>query len=1270
MSARPLPEDLEHAFPGRFELLAEHRGGESSTLQVRDRSSGGAVRALRILPTGEPTGEVGALIAVRHPAVAAVLEVGTLRNGRSFVLREWVDGETPRVLPGDPEALKALLRELLEVLAFVHLRGVLHLDLKPANLILRPGTASSPFRLAVLDFGLAVRRGEDSRGGTPFYAAPEVLLGARPDERADLFAVGAIAAQALLAPRRLDLARFVAAFPGQPFERAAGFELAALPPPFGDFIARCVARRPEQRFPDAQSALEFLLGHGGRPSRALLHLDPVTACGTRLPAFTDLPGDLVLTGGSPRQRHGLGLHLAVALGDVRAVVEHADQFVLHRKPGQPATTWRVPPPDASALAAHLGRCCGLRDDAAAQAAAWLQQQAKARSVDVDAILDELAARGDLVPSGVRFAWPDAAAGRLGTQRTTSAPPEEPAQIRDLAAGGRPREAIAAFQALAARADPREPAAREALALGLLDAGEPALALPFSVGLDPLRAQALLETGNLHAAADLVQSCRDPGRHASRLARVAAQLHAAAGRFDAALALLDDDGDWRQQATRAAILELAGRHEACEALLTELLGRLPAGQPFAAGSLHTLAGHLARRRGDLAVAQREFEAALACFQAIGNLRHTATSLLNLGVLAKDCGEHRQAIDWLRQAQTLFAHVGDAVRGAMARASLGICTLARGDAEQARRDLEAAARALLACGERATAGIALAVAARAAAELGQVDDARRLLDEAGPVIGNRMQQEIDFARAAIDAAADRTTTKAPALAMPPDAPEAREPRPAVSWPSRELFRAFLSVNRQLARATDLDHALHHLLSTAVTMTGAEHGYLLLAHEDGLRRELEFGAPATGGSRFSRSLAHRSIQEQRVMTGLDALTARDLQDAPSVRDLRIRAAICAPFRSGQGVQGAIYVEHGGRQEAFSAGDLETMEVLADQAAIAVDRLRREEELARALQQSRRELAVATVSRRRMRTRLLGSGTAMRALRQEIGRIAALDLPVLIQGETGTGKELVARSLHELSARSRGPFVAENFAALSPELCERELFGHVRGAFTGAEDDRPGLLELADGGTLLLDEVGDMPLEQQAKLLRALQDRSIRRIGSTHSQPIDIRVIAATHRDLRAMIAAGRFREDLFFRLAGVELRVPPLRERDGDVVELAEEFLAVHAERHGRRLCFAPTVLAALRDYAWPGNVRELEHVVARAALLADGERIASIDLPAGHGRDPEPPAAGSAPLTLEEAERRAIVAALQHCRGDKAKAARTLGISRSTLYEKLRRHGLSS
>jgi two-component system response regulator HydG len=296
------------------------------------------------------------------------------------------------------------------------------------------------------------------------------------------------------------------------------------------------------------------------------------------------------------------------------------------------------------------------------------------------------------------------------------------------------------------------------------------------------------------------------------------------------------------------------------------------------------------------------------------------------------------------------------------------------------------------------------------------------------------------------------------------------------------------------------------------------------------------------------------------------------------------------------------------------------------------------------------------------------MRRVIELARRVAPVDSTVLITGESGVGKERVARLIHEESSRASGPFLAINCAALSETLLESELFGHARGAFTGAVRDRPGLLEAASGGTLLLDEVGEMPPSVQVKLLRALQERQIRRVGENRDRPIRVRVLAATHRTLAQEVEAGRFRKDLFYRLRVVELAVPPLRERREDLLPLARSLLASAAERMGRPVpALTPRAADQLARYDWPGNVRELENAMERAVALAQGRRVDLEDLPEDiRGALPGPVLTGGV-RTLEELERDYILAALEHNGGNQTVTARQLGIGAATLYRKLKQYG---
>jgi two-component system, NtrC family, response regulator HydG len=286
---------------------------------------------------------------------------------------------------------------------------------------------------------------------------------------------------------------------------------------------------------------------------------------------------------------------------------------------------------------------------------------------------------------------------------------------------------------------------------------------------------------------------------------------------------------------------------------------------------------------------------------------------------------------------------------------------------------------------------------------------------------------------------------------------------------------------------------------------------------------------------------------------------------------------------------------------------------------------------------------------------------------RIAKVDSTVLITGESGAGKERIARFIHDESARTAGPFLAINCAAVPESLLESELFGHAKGSFTGASQDRAGLFEAANGGTLLLDEIGDVPPAMQVKLLRVLQEREVRRVGENRARSINVRVLAATNRDLLADVHGARFRQDLYYRLRVVEVAVPPLRERRDDVMPLARLFLAASAKRFGKKApTLTPDAANALLRYSWPGNVRELENALERATALARSDRIGVDDLPPEVGVPLAPDVSTGEIRTLADVERDYIAAALRASGGNRAKAAEQLGIGVATLYRKLKQN----
>ncbi len=292
-----------------------------------------------------------------------------------------------------------------------------------------------------------------------------------------------------------------------------------------------------------------------------------------------------------------------------------------------------------------------------------------------------------------------------------------------------------------------------------------------------------------------------------------------------------------------------------------------------------------------------------------------------------------------------------------------------------------------------------------------------------------------------------------------------------------------------------------------------------------------------------------------------------------------------------------------------------------------------------------------------LVGHSAPIRELRSLIKRIAPMPTTVLLQGESGTGKEVTARALHQMSPRAARPFVPVNCAAISPELIESELFGHVRGAFTGASEARNGLFFYAHGGTLFLDEIGELPLSMQTKLLRALEERRIRPIGAEREVPVDVRIVAATNRDLAAEVAAGRFRQDLYFRLAVVDITIPTLRSRVEDIPDLVRHFMLLFSTQLGvEALPLTAETVRRMASYPWPGNVRELRNFVERSLILG------AFALDVIGGRSAPPVSADDASLTLEEVEKRHILRVLERVSGNKSEAARRLGVSRKTLERK--------
>lgn len=392
-------------------------------------------------------------------------------------------------------------------------------------------------------------------------------------------------------------------------------------------------------------------------------------------------------------------------------------------------------------------------------------------------------------------------------------------------------------------------------------------------------------------------------------------------------------------------------------------------------------------------------------------------------------------------------------------------------------------------------------------------------------------------------------------------------------------------------------------------------------------------------------------------------DLAPTMSMVSAGVAAAMVAPVQVGEHLHGLLYVDRLDGDGGYTREDLEFLAAVGNQLAVrlhdraVVGKLEAEVERLSAAQEP--EAKDATLA-------LIGDDAAMTGVRQLVGKVGPTEAPVLILGESGTGKELVARAVHAASKRAGAPLQVVNCAALAESLVESTLFGHVKGAFTGADDTRPGLFERADGATLFLDELGELPLAIQAKLLRALEQGEVQRLGDSVVRTVDVRVIAATNRDLASEAAAGSFREDLYHRLSVLEITLPPLRERPGDIDRLTDHFLGQVAGQIGGDVpSLEPAAKTALLRCAWPGNVRQLRNTIERAAILCSDGLIRVADLPEAV-RGSQPSAFSSPVISLAEIERMHIQRVLDHTGGNKKAAAELLGIDRSTLYAKLRQY----
>jgi serine/threonine-protein kinase PknK len=1005
--------------------------------------------------------------------------------------------------------------------------------------------------------------------------------------------------------------------------------------------------------------------------------------------FDDAARELDALGGVPgddRVRVGLArTRIAIGQGDPQRALVELGAIEEDAVAGEQRRAWH----------ALRARAC-LRAGQYAEAAKLAQTVVDAGASDALAA-DALSVRG----VALAFTGEDARAGETLDQavrvaRQTGEPRAEAVALGSAAIAhqraGRTSDARAAYEAsLAAAEKARDAATVAAMRLNL-------------AGLAQEEGDLAQALANLEAAVDMGQRAGNGATVTQALLNLA-NLDLYLGRWARARSSLD----------RLAL----GRDELSPAARAQLLG---------------LEAMHATRTGDVARGARLYDEAARAWEAQERTRDAAESRLE-GLLARarePVSDPRALARELNGVSVALGEGGFGEHAALAELVRGSIARAAGDEEGARRALDTALDLARKAGRREWAWQALEARARLAAAQGSSATARRdtegalaMLEETAAKLPRDLREVFwDDPRRRTLRHAHSATVVAPVFA--PMAATSGAARAAPFTASQhaateDRLARILEITRELASEHDVPRLLLRVTDHAVALLGAERGFVVLVGEQG---ELE--ARAARGrageddphAKFSRSVAERVVAQGEPVVTISARDDERLAQAVSVHQLMIQSIACVPIRGAPPLGrtiGALYVETRLRPGVRFAQELPTLSAFADQAAIAIENARllgenreRADELARAnadlaaahdqlarlLGKRTEQLAEARRDLKQVRAELrshfgyaglIGTSAAMRRVYALIERLKDTDVPVLITGESGTGKEIVARAVHLSGPRAKKTFVGVNCAAIPANLLESELFGSVRGAFTGADRDRRGLFQQADGGTLLLDEIGEMPQKMQGGMLRALQEKCVRPVGSTKEEMIDVRVIAATNRDLGKMVAAGTFREDLYYRLHVVEVHVPPLRDRVEDIPPLIDHFLSLFAARYRRdRRALSRDAVRKICAYPWPGNVRQLEHVLLNAWLMSDRAEISvqDVELPspaprAARSSETRVPAVAATPHAktraantseFKSAERERILSALTACNWNRAQAAKMIGVPRRTFYRRLKEFGL--
>jgi transcriptional regulator with GAF, ATPase, and Fis domain len=498
-----------------------------------------------------------------------------------------------------------------------------------------------------------------------------------------------------------------------------------------------------------------------------------------------------------------------------------------------------------------------------------------------------------------------------------------------------------------------------------------------------------------------------------------------------------------------------------------------------------------------------------------------------------------------------------------------------------------------------------------------------------------------------------------AEPLDSDASTLDQPGVAGRELAALKRLTAFSEHLLGSHDIDRLLENLIDECVEVTRADKGFLILMESDQPRvkaaRNVSRETIEDAIERVSDSIVAKVVKQKRALIIADALADPEFRASDSVVNLKLSSVMCAPLMHKGDLFGVIYLGNDRLVNRFDQKALDTLTIFAAQASLIVQNALLVNEL--------KLENVSLKSRLEQHTYgdLIGACQGMRDVYKRIDKIAPTDISVLVTGETGTGKELIAKEIHRHSTRAKGPFISINCGAIPENLLESELFGHVRGAFTGAVATKLGRFQAAIGGTLFLDELGEMPLQLQVKLLRALQEKIVYKVGDNRPEPVDIRVVAATNKNLEEEVRKGAFREDLFFRINVVTLRLPPLRERGDDIAVLARFFVNTYAQEFkSRARGLTPAAMVAMKKYLWPGNIRELENRIKKAVVLADKALLSPEDLDLrAENLPPILPLA----LAKEEFQKRYINEILERNNGNRTKTAKDLAVDPRTIFRHL-------